>query len=225
MSPGEFAALYCHSAPLTSLWNASWQCEPQSSISCGVGKGVRGAPAVGFETHSICQCKGSKMPGRLAFSRRDVFCPLSQSKLSLSLSQDGEKGVVGYLSLLPTPAPSPSQLPGFASWTGSSLMPSDLGGPNQAGSQGTAHFLASLLRGPCPPASPSLALFPLHLGWSRGAGLGLWECGPCPAFCSPALAPYLLTWAPPGTNPCFSFLVARAHSETHMVYVSSFSAH
>lgn len=55
------------SCPLTSLWNTFWQCKPHSSISYEVGKGVREAPAVGFEPHSICPCKGSKVHCGLAF--------------------------------------------------------------------------------------------------------------------------------------------------------------
>lgn len=169
--------LYWHPAPLTSLWHVSCQCEPYSSISCRVGKGVRETPAARFELHSICPCKRSKMHGGLACPRRAISCPLPQSKLPLSLSQDGEKGVVGYPSLLPTPAPSPSQPPGFASWTGSSVVTSDLGGLNQAGQvpQGTACFLASLLHGPVPqPLLPCLYfLYIWGGGRGRGAGLGL----------------------------------------------------
>lgn len=102
---------------------------------------------------------------------------------------------MGYLSLLPAPAPSPSQPPGFVSWTGSSLMPSDLGRPNQAGqvSQGAACFLASLLQEPLTPSLFFPWLYFLCIWGGAEVGMLAWASGNA----APALPfPVLPLWPP-----------------------------
>lgn len=102
---------------------------------------------------------------------------------------------MGYPSLLPAPAPSPSQPPGFASWTGSSLMPSNLGGLKQAGQvpQGAACFLAALLHG---PLFPRLS-FPGFISFASGVGARVGVPAWASENAAPALPSPILPFWPP----------------------------
>lgn len=216
----------------------------------GVLKGLREAPTSDRSpqqaSFGLCWCqdgrsqgKGSRTPTRAGLSRTGWLAlkrPLPpQASCSVQWRGDGAQPPhTPCLHLHSWPLPPHTGGPGPGCFPCSPR--SGLRGTHPTGNPGGAAC----------PTLPTCFLSRLHFliycGW-RGAGLeppGRQPpllSSPCRpvlprplastlSSCSQVPRPWPPNAAPPTSllTPCFSFLVARAHSETHMVYVSSLSS-